>query len=95
MGDNMNTSEILTLVKQDLLITSNIRDEYIISIINSCKAEFSNRGIKLNENNIDDTLLLTDYVSWRYRHRESKLDMPEHLKLRIANKKLKGRLKIE
>lgn len=91
----MDISTVLTLVKQDLLIKSNLRDNYLTNIINSCESELANRGIKLNESNIDDTLLLSDYVAWRYRHREDEKGMPEHLRLRIANKKLKGRLKSE
>lgn len=90
----MNVESILKIVKQDLMITSDIRDEYLKTIIQSCERELAGRGVEILDE-VEDTLLLADYVAWRYRHREGGMNMPEHLRLRIANKKLKGRLKNE
>ncbi len=87
----MSTENVLKIVKQDLMITSDIRDEYLKTIIQSCERELTSRGVKILDE-VEDTLLLADYVAFRYRHRTDDAQLPKHLQLRIANKKLQRRL---
>ena len=87
----MDSKSVLKIVKQDLMITSNVRDEYLTTMIQSCKNELANRGVAL-VNGVEDTLLLADYVAFRYRHRTDDAPLPKNLQLRIQNKKVQGRL---
>lgn len=87
----MCTESVLKIVKQDLMIASNMRDEYLKTIIQSCERELAGRGVEL-VNGVEDTLLLADYVAFRYRHRTDDVPLPKNLQLRIQNKKVKGRL---
>ena len=85
------TDRVLIIVKQDLLIQSSVRDDYLRIMIQSCYQELINRGVSLSDS-VDDILLLADYVSFRYRHRTDNSPIPQNLQLRIYNKKLQGRL---
>lgn len=85
------TDSVLIIVKQDLLIQSSVRDDYLRIMIQSCYEELKSRGVMLSEN-VDDILLLADYVSYRYRHRTDNIPIPQNLQQRIYNKKLQGRL---
>lgn len=87
----MDTESVLTIVKQDLMITSDIRDEYLKTIIQSCERELASRGVKILDE-VEDTLLLADYVAFRYRHRTDDVPLPKNLQLRIQNKKVRRRL---
>ena len=87
----MNLDDVLTIVKQDLMIKSDVRDEYLKTIIKSCESELSRKGVKIN-NTVEDTLLLADYSAFRYRHRTDNVPVPQNIQLRIQNKKLWGRL---
>lgn len=87
----MNTDDVLIIVKQDLMISSTIRDDYLKTLIHACEREFDGRGVKISDN-IDDILLLADYVAFRYRHRTDDAPLPKNLQLRIQNKKVRRRL---
>lgn len=87
----MDIKNILEIVKQDLLIKSDVRDDYLTTIIKSCIRELKSRGITLN-NSVDDTLLVADLTAFRYRHRTDNEPEPQNLQHRIRNKKIKGRL---
>lgn len=87
----MNTEDVLAIVKQDLMITSTKRDDYLRTLIQGHQRDLENRGIEFS-NNTDDTLLLADYVAFHYRHRTDDAPLPRNIQLRLQNKKLKRRL---
>ena len=87
----MDTEAVLTIIKQDLMISSNIRDDYLRTLILASGQELNQRGVYFS-NSTDDTLLLADYVAFRYRHRTDDAPLPQNIQLRIAHKKLQRRL---
>lgn len=87
----MDIKNVLEIVKQDLLIKSNVRDEYLTTIIKSCVQELRSKGIIINDS-VSDTLLVADLTAFRYRHRADNSPMPQNLQHRIQNKKTQGRL---
>lgn len=58
----------LSLLKQKLGLNTNIRDEFLSSIIESVKLELENVGIQLG--NSDSDLLVIDYAYCAYREIE-------------------------
>lgn len=87
----MEANHILDIVKQDLIIKSNVRDEYLTQLITGCKQELNTRGVNISDS-AEDSLLLADYVAFRYRHRTDGAPIPQNLQLRINNKKCKRRI---
>lgn len=82
---------ILQLLKTDLGICHNKRDEYFKKLIESCRLELKDKGIIIDENNTADVMLLADYAAWEYRKRTEDVPMAQHLKHRIRNRLVKGR----
>lgn len=83
-------SSVLKLVKMDLSISTDKRDEYLLSCINAALLELERRKIKLDDT-ADDIILLSDYVAWEYRHRDSGDAQPKNLMLRLKNRVIKRR----
>lgn len=87
----MLVENVLAIVKQDLMIKSTLRDAYLQQLITACCKDLSGRGIYIDDS-IDDTLLLADYVAHCYRHRTDDAALPQHLQLRLNNKKCRRRI---
>lgn len=87
----MLIENVLATVKQDLMIKSTLRDAYLLQLITACCKDLSGRGVYIDDS-IDDTLLLADYVTHRYRHRTDDAALPQHLQLRLNNKKCRRRI---
>lgn len=81
----------LDLLKNDLGIIHTKRDEYYYALLHSVNKELSERGIHLDMENIEDQMLLSDYAAWKYRNREKNVELAKNLKIRIMNRKVKGR----
>ena len=81
---------VLKLLKLDLGITSNARDEYFNNLLESCKKDLEGKGIVLEEN-ADDMQLLSDYSAWAYRKRQEDVPISNNLKHRIRNRIVKVR----
>lgn len=87
----MDLAVSLSLLKQDLGIAHNKRDEYLAKMLSSCYEELESRGVSLLQNNIDDEMLLADFAAWRYRNRDKDVPLANNLIIRIRNKQTKGR----
>lgn len=88
----MLIENVLAIVKQDLMIKSTLRDAYLLQLITACCKDLSGRGVYIDDS-IDDTFLLADYVTHCYRHRiEDDAALPQHLQLRLNNKKCRRRI---
>ncbi len=82
----MDTATILELVKARLGISTNVRDTYLISIIESVIKELEDeKGITLETNNMNHIMFVVDYSVWRYQSRDSSGDIPRHLQWRLKN----------
>lgn len=87
----MDTSTVdiataLQLVKARLGISTDVRDAYLTSIIQSVVEELEEQqGIKIDNENIIHTMFIVDYATWRYQSRDSSGAMPRHLQWRLHN----------
>lgn len=87
----MDTATILDLVKARLGISTNVRDAYLNTIIESIITELEDeKGITLVTDNANHLMFIVDYSSWRYQSRDSTGAMPEHLKWRLKNLYISG-----
>ncbi len=87
-------NEVLKLLRLDLGIKSNARDDYFRKLLEACKNELkSQKGIKLDLELSDDMILLSDFAAWRYRKRETGEPLPENLRYRINSRNLHERSK--
>ncbi len=84
---------ILQLLKIDLGITHTLRDNYFTSLINTCNAELARKGINLDLTVAEDQMLLSDYITWRYRKRQEDTGLPQNITFRIRNRIVKARSK--
>lgn len=82
---------ILALLKLDLGITSDAKDDYFLALIDSAVSEISARGVKLDFAATEDLLLISDYAAWAYRKRTSDTAMSKSLCHRLRNRAVKTR----
>lgn len=92
----MNETElgiILPLLKANLGISSNGRDELLQKTIEATFSEFSSKGIKPAteglEKDADLIMLIVDYSSWQYRNRGESA-MPRNIQYRMRNRIVQG-----
>lgn len=80
----MNT-QILELLKVNLGIMTDNRNEYLLSIIDSVISELeSEQGIIIDNNDDLHIMFIVDYSAWRYRSRGEGV-MPRNLQFRLHN----------
>ena len=84
--------QALKLLKIDLGISHDKRDEYFIALLSAVEKELCRQNIVLDLSAVDDLLLLTDYAAWQYRKRQDDQVLPNNLRLRINNRKVRGRV---
>lgn len=82
----MNTTTILPLVKDKLGIRSDVRDSYLIAIIDGVVKELEDeKGLVLVGTNPYHLIFVVDYVAWRYQNRDGEGSLPRHLQFRLHN----------
>lgn len=82
----MNTATILDLVKARIGISTEVRDTYLIAIIDGIIEELeAEKGIELKADNDNHVMFVVDYAVWRYMSRDSTGAMPRHLHWRLRN----------
>lgn len=84
---------VLGIVKARLnrLASDTSLDDYLKKRIEAADKELARIGIKLVAENVDDEVLLADYVVWRYQNRDQNTGMPEWLRLARRERWLKER----
>lgn len=76
----------LPLVKANLNITQNVRDEYLKSIIAGVAEQLGDeQGLVLEETNPYHVQFVVDFAAWRYRSRGEDGPMPQHIRWRLNN----------
>jgi hypothetical protein len=79
-------TEVLHLVKARLGISSNVRDIYLLAIIEGVLTELEEeQGLVLDEANSYHLMFVADFSTWRYQNRDSDGGMPRHLQYRLHN----------
>lgn len=82
----MDTATILDLVKARSGISTDVRDTYLLAIIEGIITELEGeKGIVLDNENQNHLMFVVDYSVWRYQSRDSTGDMPKHLHWRLRN----------
>ena len=80
----MNT-QVLELLKVNLGIMTDKRNEYLLSIIDSVISELeSEQGIIIDNNDDLHIMFIVNYSAWRYRSRGEGV-MPRNLQFRLHN----------
>ena len=82
----MNVTQIVTLVKAKLGISTAVRDTYLTAICNGVLDELSKeKGLILDADNASHLMFCVDYATWRYQSKDSIGAMPRHLQFRLHN----------
>lgn len=74
----------LGLLKANLGITSEARDQYLNSILESVTAELYDKGLSVSDSDSVAVMLLVDYAAWRFRNRGEGA-MPRNIQYRLHN----------
>lgn len=82
----MNVDVVLPLVKANLNITQDVRDDYLKAIISGVDRQLQEeQGLELNDSNPYHLQFVVDFSAWRYRSRGENGAMPQHLRWRLNN----------
>ena len=82
----MDVAQVLELVKARLGITTEVRDTYLVAIIEGVTSELGDeKGLVLDGANPYHLMFVVDYSTWRYQSRDSPDAMPRHLQFRLHN----------
>lgn len=82
----IDMSVLLPLVKENLNIKTNVRDEYLTAIINGVIDELEEeKGIVLDSSNFNHITFIADYSAYRYRSRGEDGGMPADMRFRLNN----------
>lgn len=83
----MTEQEILVLVKQNLDITYDYRDEYLVSLITTSESSIQEEGITLDLGDAKDVNLVVMYTAYLFRKRaEDNPVMPRMLRYALNNR---------
>jgi len=92
---NEKLTVVLDLFKIDLGINHSKRDGLFSNLITACESELAGKGVVLDLGKAEDVQFLCDYSVWKYRTRHEDVPLSQNLRLRLNNKKVKGRAKNE
>ena len=82
----MTDSEILTILKTDLNISVNSRDQYLTQLITAGKEFIKTEGIILTDS-LGDGMLVEMYAAYLFRKRNENQDaMPRYLRWALNNR---------
>ena len=83
----MTEQEILVLVKQNLDITYDYRDEYLVFLITTSESSIQEEGITLDLGDAKDVNLVVMYTAYLFRKRaEDNPVMPRMLRYALNNR---------
>ena len=79
-------SVALPLLKANLNITQDVRDEYLSAILNGVVEQLQDeQGVDVQASNPSHLMFVVDFAAWRYRSRGETGAMPQHLQFRLHN----------
>lgn len=78
------TLDRLGLLKANLGITGDMRDDYLKSILTSTEAELKGKGVPVADDDPEALMYLVDLSAWRWRNRGEGV-MPRNLQYRLHN----------
>lgn len=80
----MDKLDKLGLLKANLGITSEARDQYLQSILTSVEVELNASGVTISDEDNPAVMLQVDYAAWRFRNRGEGA-MPRNIQYRLHN----------
>jgi len=82
----VDVERVLELVKARIGLTSTVRDDYLLAIIQGVINELEDeKGLSLDGDSPYHLMFVVDYATWRYMSRDSTGAMPRHLQYRLHN----------
>jgi len=82
----VDVERVLELVKARIGLTSTVRDDYLLAIIQGVINELEDeKGLSLDGDSPYHLMFVVDYATWRYMNRDSTGAMPRHLQYRLHN----------
>lgn len=82
---------VLKMLKIDLGLNHNLRDEYFTKLIEGSMEDLARKGVVLNLEKVEDIMLLSDYCAWVYRKRTEDVPVARNLVARIRQRQMRGR----
>lgn len=81
----MDNYGLLTMLKTDLGFKSTAYDDRLLQYIDSAKTAIEREGITLGSAS-DDSELIVMYASWKWRNRQTGIEMPRMLRLALNDR---------
>lgn len=81
----MTDAEMLTMLKNDLQISSTALDTMLSALITQAQAAIAREGITLT-NSVEDSMLVVQYAAYVYRQRRDNTGMPRFLRWMLNNR---------
>jgi len=82
----MDVNTVLGLVKARIGLTTEVRDTYLVAIIEGVTSELGDeKGLVLDGTNPYHLMFVVDFATWRYQNRDTMEAMPRHLQYRLHN----------
>jgi hypothetical protein len=81
----MADSELLSMLKVDLGITTTAYDTRLAQYIESAKTEINREGVSLTSS-VNDAQLVVMYAAWTWRRRDTGDGMPRMLRYALNNR---------
>jgi hypothetical protein len=88
----MTDSELLSMLKVDLGISTAAYDERLAQYITSAKEQITREGVTLADS-VDDAQLVVMYAAWTWRRRDTGEGMPRMLRYALNNRILSEKMK--
>lgn len=89
----MTTNDILTVLKTDLEVSTDSRDEYLNNLIKLAEAAITTEGITLDDT-VEDGMLIATYAAFLYRKRRENVSMPRSLRYLLNNRLLSQKARV-
>lgn len=90
----MTDSELLTMLKIDLGISTEAFDKRLKQYITTAKSEITREGVALNDS-VDDGSLIVMYAAWMWRKRDSGEGMPRMVRYALNNRILSEKMRTQ
>lgn len=81
----MTNAEMLTALKVDLGIKTEVYDDRLTQLLNSAQIEIERTGVTLQDDVADANLVIM-WAMWRWRKRQTGEGMPQSLRLALNSR---------
>lgn len=83
------TTDLLVMLKLDLLITSSAYDSFLTQLLDSAQEVIAREGVALRPDSAEDNQLIVGYAAYLFRQRsDAGMQMPRWLRYALNNRVL-------